>query len=144
MISEDTVLVDSQRARNAGMLATRRWRPAAGYGKILIYQQPLRCPRSRLCRAQARELSAGRKYAGRSSAAHWHKFSDATRVSNNDPNVARAKSLLLFTRCKNASRGAFQNAVQHMLRRAAAVISSSPISSPPWSRIAPAGWSVCP
>jgi len=121
MISQDTVLVDPRRAKGMPeVLAT----PALaagwlGYGKNPgFYQQPL--PVSALpafAAAQARELSSGPQIRGQIiSRALAQIPPDATRASNNDPNVARAKSLLLFYALQErVGAEAFQNAVQHML-----------------------------
>ncbi len=121
MISQDTVLVDSRRAKGMPeVLAT----PALaagwlGYGKNPgFYQQPL--PISALpafAAAQARELSSGPQIRAQIiSRALAQIPRDAARASDNDPNVARAKSLLLFYALQErVGVETFKNAVQHML-----------------------------
>jgi len=121
MISQDTVVVASHRAK--GMpeaLAT----PALaagwlGYGKNPgFYQEQL--PMSALpafAAALARELSSGSQIRGQIiSRAMAQIPPGAARASNNDPNVFRAKSLLLFYALQErVGAETFQHAVQHML-----------------------------
>jgi len=82
-----------------------------GYGKNPgFYQQPL--PVSALpafAAAQARELSAGPQIRGQIiSRALAQIPPDATRVSNNDPNVARAKKPVIVLRAaRTRRRGSF-------------------------------------
>jgi len=121
MISEDTVLVDSQRAKGMPeVLAT----PALAAGWLAtaknpgFYQQPLPGVRAPgFCRrASSRAFSGAANTRQIISRALAQIPPDATRVSNNDPNVARAKSLLLFYALQErVGAEAFQNAVQHML-----------------------------
>jgi hypothetical protein len=121
MISRDTVVLQSrlwqgQPEAMAGPALAAGW---LGYGQNpgFYEQQPPVSALPAFAAAQAREVSEGpqvREQIIRRALAQIPP--DATRNSNDDPNITRAKSLLLFFALRDRIGGeAFQKAMQHIL-----------------------------
>ena len=121
MISRDTVLIESHNSQNvsdalAGPALAAGW---LGYGLNpgFYQQQPPMSALPAFASALAREAASGSRIRGEIVGRALAKIPvDATRASNSDPDITRAKSLLLFYALRDrVGPDPFQKAMQHML-----------------------------
>jgi len=121
MISNDTVLIDprSSHGNSQALVAPALAQGWLGYGKnpgFYEQQQPMSALPA-FTAALAREITSGPQVREEIIRRALSRIpAPATRESNNDPGVSRAKSFLLFYALRDrVGSDAFQKALQHML-----------------------------